>query len=62
MTSTRKCEGVVRRCHATWCEWCDKPAQYEAEALSRRAVDVCSMDAHSIRLTGRYHRIRKMKK
>lgn len=45
----------------TWCEFCERPANYCAERLNGSAVDVCDMQKHSIRLTGRYHRIRSQK-
>ena len=52
----------TRRAEATWCEWCDKVAQYEAEVLNGRSVDVCSMANNQhppCGLTGRYRRIRR---
>ena len=55
----RKSEGTERRITPAWCEWCDRPARYAAEGVSGRSVDVCSMDQHSPRLTGRYRLIRR---
>jgi len=51
---------VVFRRAATWCAYCNKAAQYEAEARDYSAQDVCSISRHAKRLTGRYRRIRKM--
>lgn len=45
----------------TWCELCERPANYVAEALNGRSIDVCCMQKHSIHLTGNYRRVRSQK-
>lgn len=46
-----------------WCQWCDKPARYEAEAWNGSSVYVCSYKPHSKSLTGPWNMrlIKKLK-
>ena len=52
---------IDHRFEPTWCEFCERPANYCAERLNGSAVDVCTMQKHRLKLTGRYRRIRSQK-